>query len=208
MINKNNELAKFFYVIFLLLTPNAYASTFTSLAVIQIIENLTPLPSLSQTKLEAVLNINSTETNSHINVPLTIWAQTHKFNSKITIQKGLASWYGSQFHGRETASGARFNMHALTAAHRTLPLGTYVKVTNLKNNKTVVVEINDRGPYARKRILDLSFAAANVLNFREQGETEVSIEGLKYPTLLHYWIKSPKIRPCLTIFPSKFYNYS
>src|SRR5687768_12194400 len=82
-----------------------------------------------------------------------------------TAQIGKASWYGKQFHGRTTANGEEYNMFHFTAAHRTLPLGTWVKVTNLKNGKSVVVRINDRGPYAGNRIIDLSYAAAQSLGF-------------------------------------------
>lgn len=82
-------------------------------------------------------------------------------------QVGMASWYGKQFHGRTTASGEDFDMFELTAAHRLLPLGTYVKVTNLRNGKWVVVRVNDRGPYVANRILDLSYSAARMLNFRD-----------------------------------------
>lgn len=76
----------------------------------------------------------------------------------------LASWYGPGFHGKRTASGERFNTNALTAAHKTLKLGTKVKVTNLNNNKSVIVVINDRGPYVRGRVIDLSMAAKNHLS--------------------------------------------
>lgn len=79
-------------------------------------------------------------------------------------QHGKASWYGPGFHGRKTASGERYNMHAMTAAHRRLPFGTKVRVTNLKNDKSVVVRINDRGPYHGNRIIDLSKAANNALS--------------------------------------------
>ncbi|HEX2331426.1 MAG TPA: septal ring lytic transglycosylase RlpA family protein [Candidatus Angelobacter sp.] len=80
-------------------------------------------------------------------------------------QVGNASWYGKQFHGKETASGEDFDMFELTAAHRHLPLGTYVKVTNLRNGKWVIVRVNDRGPYVGNRIMDLSYSAARMLNF-------------------------------------------
>jgi rare lipoprotein A len=86
--------------------------------------------------------------------------------TKPPYQTGLASWYGKQFHGRTTASGEDFNMFELTAAHRQLPLGTYLKVTNLHNGKWIIVRVNDRGPYVEGRILDLSYSAARMLNFR------------------------------------------
>ena len=91
-------------------------------------------------------------------------------------QEGNASWYGKPFHGRKTASGERFDMYELTAAHRTLPIPSYVKVTNLKNGKEVVVKINDRGPFHGKRVLDLSFGAAKELDFLKSGTAKVKIE--------------------------------
>ncbi|ANB71039.1 hypothetical protein AYM40_00720 [Paraburkholderia phytofirmans OLGA172] len=93
-------------------------------------------------------------------------------------QSGRASWYGRAFHGRLTANGERFDMHSLTAAHRTLPLGSYVRVTNPATSLSVVVRINDRGPYARGRIIDLSMAAATALHMRHAGTARVEIEGL------------------------------
>lgn len=84
-------------------------------------------------------------------------------------QLGQASWYGPGFQGRKTASGERFNMHALTAAHRTLPLPSYVRVTNTSNGMSVIVKINDRGPFHSNRIIDLSYAAANVLGIKGTG---------------------------------------
>ncbi len=91
------------------------------------------------------------------------------------FQTGMASWYGREFHGRMTASGERFDMKALTAAHRTLPFGTTVTVKNLDNGDTVKVRINDRGPYRKNRILDLSYAAAKQLNMLPEGEAKVGI---------------------------------
>jgi rare lipoprotein A len=90
--------------------------------------------------------------------------------------KGVASWYGKQFHGRRTTSGERYDMFAMTAAHPTLPIPSYVKVTNLYNGKSVVVRINDRGPFHKGRILDLSYAAAHKLGFVGLGKAKVQIE--------------------------------
>lgn len=94
------------------------------------------------------------------------------------LQVGRASWYGGGFHGRRTADGSRFNMNAFTAAHRTLPLGSYLRVTNQANGKSVIVKINDRGPYARNRVLDLSYAAAKVIGVIHAGIARVKLEGL------------------------------
>lgn len=90
--------------------------------------------------------------------------------------EGIASFYGRSEHGGPTASGERFNMHAMTAAHRTAPLGSRLKVTNLRNGKSVVVRVNDRGPFVRGRIIDLSHAAADSLGFVGAGLTRVAIE--------------------------------
>ena len=87
---------------------------------------------------------------------------------------GVASWYGPGFHGRKTASGERFNQHALTAAHKTLPLNSYVRVTNLTNDESVILKINDRGPFVRGRIIDLSKGAARALGIHGTGRVEIT----------------------------------
>ncbi len=97
------------------------------------------------------------------------------------VQTGIASWYGPKFHGRLTASGERFDMHALTAAHRMLPLGSLVRVVNLDNGRSVVVRINDRGPFAKGRIIDLSYAAAQKLGMIRQGTARVRLELIQAP---------------------------
>ncbi|MDY0249097.1 MAG: septal ring lytic transglycosylase RlpA family protein [Pseudomonas sp.] len=96
--------------------------------------------------------------------------------SQETGISGQASWYGAQHHGKKTASGERFNQNALTAAHRTLPFGTQVKVTNTLNNKSVTVRINDRGPYSKGRIIDLSRAAALKIDMIKQGVAPVYLQ--------------------------------
>ncbi|AMN49466.1 MULTISPECIES: septal ring lytic transglycosylase RlpA family protein [unclassified Psychrobacter] len=96
-------------------------------------------------------------------------------------QTGLASWYGRKFHGRKTASGDTFDMNGLTAAHRSLPLNCYVKVTNKTNGKSVVVKVNDRGPFHGNRVLDLSYGAAKRLGITSKGVGNVSIERVSGP---------------------------
>ena len=91
-------------------------------------------------------------------------------------QVGTASWYGEDFEGKPTASGEPYNMYDLTAAHPTLPLGTYVKVTNLRNRRAVVVRINDRGPIVSDRIIDVSYSTARVLKFDTQGIQRVRLD--------------------------------
>ena len=97
-------------------------------------------------------------------------------------QRGYASWYGKKFHGRLTASGERYDMFAMTAAHKTLPLPSYVKVTNLTNGKTAVVKVNDRGPFHSSRIIDLSYAAAAKIGLIGHGTTMVEIAVLNPDT--------------------------
>ena len=91
------------------------------------------------------------------------------------LATGMASYYGKKFHGRRTASGERFNMHAMTAAHPSLAFGTKVLVKNLKNGKTVKVRINDRGPFVKGRIIDLSYAAARKLDMLSAGVVRVRL---------------------------------
>lgn len=95
-------------------------------------------------------------------------------------ERGFASWYGGKFHHRKTSSGEIYDMYLLTAAHRTLPLPSYVKVTHLGNLKTVIVKVNDRGPFYKGRIIDLSYAAAKQLGMLTQGTARVKIEVLSY----------------------------
>lgn len=93
-------------------------------------------------------------------------------------QYGVGSWYGQRFHGRKTSSGERYNMYKLTAAHRTLPIPSYARVANVENGKQVIVRVNDRGPFHANRIIDLSFAAAQVLGYVKKGSAQLEIEPL------------------------------
>jgi rare lipoprotein A len=96
------------------------------------------------------------------------------------VQDGLASWYGEEWHGGSTSNGERYDMHAMTAAHKTLPMGVYVRVRNKRNYSEAVVRINDRGPFVKERIIDLSFAAAKQLGITGTGTAPVHIEALGY----------------------------
>ncbi len=91
---------------------------------------------------------------------------------------GMASWYGTDFHNKRTANGERYNMHAVTAAHRTLPLPSIVRVTNLENGKSIIARVNDRGPYVKNRIIDLSEKGAELLGYKIKGTTKVKVEVL------------------------------
>lgn len=93
-------------------------------------------------------------------------------------EKGVASWYGPRFHRKRTSSGERYNMYAMTAAHKTLPLNTYVRVTNLKTGRHIIVRVNDRGPFVSKRLIDLSYAAAKKLGMVGAGVAPVSVKAI------------------------------
>jgi len=102
------------------------------------------------------------------------------------FQLGKASWYGHLFQHKKTASGEPYDMHDFTAAHRTLPLGSWVKVTNLKNDKSVMVRINDRGPVTKSRILDLSYGAAMILGLSDSGVAPVRLDVIETPTVAEF----------------------
>ncbi|MES2871662.1 MAG: septal ring lytic transglycosylase RlpA family protein [Pseudomonadota bacterium] len=103
---------------------------------------------------------------------------SHDIDPRGYDKTGVASYYGARHHGKRTASGEPFNQHALTAAHPRLPFGTRVLVTNLSNKKSVVVRINDRGPYSRGRLIDLSRQAAQQLGMLRSGTAKVRVQGL------------------------------
>lgn len=108
-------------------------------------------------------------------MPITLnHSPEHTFKGK--KDKGIASWYGNQFHGRKTATGEYFDMYGMTAAHNSLPLDSYAQITNVKNHKTVIVRINDRGPFYDHRVLDLSYSAAKQLGMDETGTGKVEIK--------------------------------
>lgn len=96
------------------------------------------------------------------------------------VERGIASWYGGEFHGRPTSSGEIYDMYSNTAAHKLIPLGTIAKVTNLENGQSVVVKINDRGPFVEGRIIDLSYSAASEIGMVNRGLANVEIEILKW----------------------------
>jgi rare lipoprotein A len=93
-------------------------------------------------------------------------------------QRGLASWYGKRYHGQKTSSGETYDMYAMTAAHPTLPIPSYARVTSLANGRSVVVRINDRGPFKSERIIDLSYVAAHKLGFIQAGQAQVEVEAI------------------------------
>jgi rare lipoprotein A len=114
------------------------------------------------------------------NRPYTVLGQTYTPDTRIEPYKarGMASWYGRKFHGQKTSSGELYNMYGMTAAHPTLPIPSYARVTNLANNKSVVVRINDRGPFHSDRLIDLSYTAAYKLGIVQRGSGMVQVESI------------------------------
>jgi len=129
--------------------------------------------------------------------PYKVFGKTYFPLKKINpghTQKGVASWYGPGFHGKKTSSGEVYDMHCLTAAHSTLPLHTVVKVTNMENQKEVVVRVNDRGPFVGDRVIDLSLGAAKKIGMVKDGIVPVKIAVLG-PTETKLALKSPETAP-------------
>jgi len=114
--------------------------------------------------------------------PYTVMGQRYEpiSNHEGFVQKGVASWYGKDFHGKATSNGEKYDMHSMTAAHKTLPLGVFVKVHNTDNGRDAIVRVNDRGPFVKGRIIDLSYAAAKKLGVDIVGTAPVRIEALGY----------------------------
>ena len=110
---------------------------------------------------------------------ITTASSSEKNKELFLVGEGKASYYADQFHGKRTANGETFNMHKLTAAHPSLPFGTWVRVTNLNNDKDVIVRINDRGPFVKGRIIDLSIDAAKEIGIMQSGTVRVKLETLK-----------------------------
>jgi len=118
-------------------------------------------------------------------------------------ETGTASWYGTKFHGQPTANGEKYDLYGMSAAHKTLPLPSYVRVTNLDNGKTVVLRVNDRGPFYSDRIIDLSFAAAKKLGYAETGTARVKVEGIDP---VQWWAERGRPAPMVLAQPQKVAN--
>jgi rare lipoprotein A len=131
--------------------------------------------------------------------PSTYQVKGHTYDVLTTAtgyhQRGIASWYGTKFHEKRTSSGEAYDMYALTAAHKTLPLPTYVRVKNLENGREAVVKVNDRGPFHDERLIDLSYGAAVKLGILSKGTASVEVEALlannqSQPTKAHYYLQA------------------
>ena len=136
--------------------------------------------------LGAAQGPNNSEASSGPIRPAPTRQEIHKPAGKTkAYQIGTASWYGEDFDGKPTASGEDYDMYDMTAAHPTLPLGSYVRVTNLRNGRAVIVKVNDRGPIVQGRIIDLSYGAAQALEFHKRGLQKVRLDVVKAGTSHH-----------------------
>ncbi|MBN3860297.1 septal ring lytic transglycosylase RlpA family protein [Neisseriaceae bacterium PsAf] len=175
-----------FLVASMLLIHYSLASTLDSQVFSKVIDSVTNNSTIDEDSLNRPLNFQQTDVSIIKDKQLVDDILTNNTASKLekeqvvkSEQTGLASWYGKTFHGRRTASGEVYDMYKMTAAHKKLPLNTKIRVTNLKNNKSVTLKVNDRGPYIGKRILDVSYAAAQELGFVSKGVAKVKVEILK-----------------------------
>ncbi len=135
--------------------------------------------------LGAAQGPNNSEASSAPDKSAQIKPEVQKQAKAKPYQVGTASWYGEDFEGKTTASGEDYEMYDMTAAHPTLPLGSYVRVTNLHNGRAVVVKVNDRGPIVEGRIIDLSYGAAQALQFQHRGLQKVRLDVVKKGTSQH-----------------------
>ena len=140
-----------------------------------------PTKTLKADEIEDITPKNE-EPSAGGNKDYEVWGKKYQVlnSSEGYSATGIASWYGAKFHNHKTSNGETYDMYQLSAAHRSLPLPTYVKVTNLGNNKTVIVRVNDRGPFHEERLLDLSYAAAVKLDFINNGTAKVKIEAVEF----------------------------
>ncbi|BCX70695.1 septal ring lytic transglycosylase RlpA family protein [Pseudomonas izuensis] len=137
--------------------------------------------------------------------PYTVLGKTYfpLQESKTYVASGTASWYGTKFHGQNTANGEVYDLYGMSAAHKTLPLPSYVRVTNLDNNRTVILRVNDRGPFYSDRIIDLSYAAAKKLGYAETGTARVKVEGIDPQA---YWAAKGRPAPLMLNEPQVAQN--
>ncbi|WP_339451555.1 septal ring lytic transglycosylase RlpA family protein [Pseudomonas sp. EA_5y_Pfl2_R50] len=137
--------------------------------------------------------------------PYTVLGKTYfpLQESRTYVASGTASWYGTKFHGQNTANGEVYDLYGMSAAHKTLPLPSYVRVTNLDNNRTVILRVNDRGPFYSDRIIDLSYAAAKKLGYAETGTARVKVEGIDPQA---YWAAKGRPAPLMLNEPQVAQN--
>ena len=135
--------------------------------------------------------------------PYTVLGKTYEVlpSSRGFRQRGTASWYGNKFHGRSTSNGEAYSMYEMTAAHKTLPIPCYVRVTNVANGRSVIVRVNDRGPFHGDRIIDLSYVAAKKLGYSDHGTAEVVVEAIDPLKYQNNTVETPKTYPRPSVVP-------
>jgi peptidoglycan lytic transglycosylase len=173
----NNMANKFRYIMVCVLVATGLASC-NLMPGLAPVKDSAPSVSVDPEKIIDAIPRRDQITRAGNKNPYTVLGKTYHLlaSSEGYKEQGLASWYGTKFHGRPTANGERYSLYGMTAAHRTLPIPAYVKVTNLENNRTAIVRVNDRGPFHHQRIIDLSYAAAVKLGYAEQGTARVQVE--------------------------------
>ncbi|MBU6951852.1 septal ring lytic transglycosylase RlpA family protein [Hahella sp. HN01] len=136
--------------------------------------------------------------------PYSVWGKTYYVmnTSDGYVEEGVASWYGTKFHGYKTSNGETYNMYDYTAAHKSLPLPTYVRVTNLENGRSVIVRVNDRGPFHGGRLIDLSYAAAKKLGYDKKGTARVRVEVVTEATTPAQVAHAATSKPVVTSAPT------
>ncbi len=129
--------------------------------------------------------------------PYVVWGKTYYVlaSAKGYRERGIASWYGKKFHGYETSNGEIYDMYAMSAAHRSLPIPSYAKVTNLANGRSVIVRVNDRGPFHGERLIDLSYAAAKKLGYVDKGTAQVEVEAIHVEPGTNYTPSQAAVAP-------------
>ncbi|WP_333877853.1 septal ring lytic transglycosylase RlpA family protein [Methylobacter sp.] len=127
----------------------------------------------ASSRIHSILNMGGSDTQNTTEQEENLLPRIARY-----LKQGVASWYGPEFHGKKTASGEIYDMYAMTAAHKTLPISSYARVTNLENQRSVIVRINDRGPFHGNRVMDLSYAAAKKLDLHEAGTGAVEIKAI------------------------------
>ncbi|MGV6807627.1 MAG: septal ring lytic transglycosylase RlpA family protein [bacterium] len=139
-----------------------------------------PLNSVDVSKIPDAVPRHEPITIAGNKSPYTVFGKTYRVMSSSAgyRERGEGSWYGTKFHGRNTSNGERYDLFKMTAAHKTLPIPSYVKVTNLENGRSVIVRVNDRGPFHGGRIIDLSYAAAKKLGYADKGTARVEVEAI------------------------------
>ncbi len=153
----------------------------TTIVTTSVASSVNEIFTTQQSSEKPLVTVNAVTRNAN-DTPIiknTLKKVSHSISTKIRGRHGVASWYGEGFHGKKTATGELFDMYAMTAAHNSLPIPSYAQITNVSNHRTVIVRVNDRGPFYDHRVLDLSYSAAKQLGMDVSGTSEVAIQTIE-----------------------------